>query len=89
MPSVEHGIEIGASPETVWGILSDFTYMSKIFPDVVSAKVDPLGPAAVGQIIKILGKMAGRKKEMSAEDSEVEHEKKLEVKADPGGPVKT
>ena len=88
MPSVKHAIEIAASPEAVWNILSDISYMPKIFPDIISAKAEPEGSAVVGQKIKIVGRMAKRKVEMSAEVTDVEPNQKLVVKAVPGGPVK-
>ena len=73
----------------MWNIVSDISYMSKIFPDLISAKVEPQGPFAPGQKIKMIGRMARRKVEMSAEIVEVEPNRKLVVKAIPGGPVKT
>ncbi len=88
MPSVERNILIATPPENVWRILSDVGYMPKIFPDVVSTRADPEGPVAVGQKIKILGKMAGMTMEMSAEVEQVEPNRKLVVRALPGGPVK-
>ena len=88
MPSVERDVLIAASPERVWNILSDVGYMPKIFPDVVSTMVEPEGPVAVGQKIKILGKMAGMTTEMAAEVEQVEPNRKLIVRAIPGGPIK-
>ena len=62
--------------------------MPKIFPDVVSTRVEPEGRVAVGQKIKILGKMAGMTMEMSAQVEQVEPNRKLVVRAVPGGPIK-
>ncbi len=85
MGRVEQAVEISATPENVWSILSDPTSIPKLIPDVISNEVDPAGTLTVGQKAHLIGKMAGRKVEFFAEATEVVPNKKLVITQRPGG----
>lgn len=85
MGRVEQTVEISATPETVWSILSDPTSIPKLIPDVISNEVDPAGTLTVGQKGHLIGKMAGRKVEFFTEATEVVPNKKLVITQRPGG----
>ncbi len=88
MPTIEQSIEIAASPQTVWSIVSDPSMTPKIFPDVVSAKVEPPGPASVGQKSTLVVKVGGRRSEGTFETTEVVANQKLSVRQVSGSVLK-
>ncbi len=89
MATVEQTVDIAASPETVWSIITDPSYVPKLLPDVVSNEVDPPGSAVVGQKGHAIGKIAGRKVEFFSEVTEAQPNKKLVLTQRPGGLFKS
>jgi carbon monoxide dehydrogenase subunit G len=91
MPTAERTVEISASPETVWSIITDPSMVPKMFPDVVSCVSDPPMPAppAVGNKLIMTAKIAGRRVQQSLELTEVIQNKKVSTRQLPGGLFKT
>ena len=89
MPSLEQSIQINASPETVWSVLADPTFVPKLYPDILSAEPSEAGMYKVGTKVKIIGKVAGRKVNINTEVVELEASKKIVSKQSPGGVLKT
>jgi carbon monoxide dehydrogenase subunit G len=88
MPTIEQSVEIAASPQTVWSIISDPTMTPKIFPDIVSAKIEPPGPAAIGQKSTLVMKVRGRRSEGTFETTEVVANEKLSIRQVSGSLLK-
>lgn len=89
MATVERTVDIAASPETVWSIIADPSYLPKLVPDLISNEVDPPGVAAVGQKGHAVGKIAGRRVDIFTEVTEVQPNKKLAFSQRPGGLFKS
>jgi carbon monoxide dehydrogenase subunit G len=89
MSKIEKTVEISASPETVWSIIADPTYFTKLVPDLISYEVDPPGMAVVGQKAHGTGKLAGRKVEIFSEITEVVPNRRIVTRQRPGGLFKT
>ncbi len=89
MPTVEQTVDISASPETVWSIVADPSYIPKLVPDIISNEVDPPGMATVGQKGHTVGKIGGRKVEIFTETTEVQPNRKLVFAQRPGGLFKS
>ncbi len=89
MATVEQTVDIAASPETVWSIIADPSYVPKLAPDILSNEVDPPGLATVGQKSRSTGKIAGRKVEVFTEVTEVQPNRKLVFSQRPGGLFKS
>ena len=49
MPLLRQKFLIAAKPEAVWEILDNPLYTPKLYPDILSMKVEPEGRASVGQ----------------------------------------
>jgi carbon monoxide dehydrogenase subunit G len=88
MPTLERSAEVAASPETVWGILVDPTYIPKLYPDILTAVPNEPGLAKVGTTVAMVGKIAGRKINVDTEVTEMETNSKLVVRTLPGGIMK-
>jgi len=89
MPTFERSIEIAASPETVWSIVSDPSIVPKVYPDIISIATNPPGMAQVGQKSDITAKVGGRRARMTTETDEVIPNKKLVFHRVPGGLMTT
>ncbi len=89
MPRIEQTAEISASPQTVWSIVADPSYLPKLIPDIISNEFDPPGLATVGQKSHVIAKLAGRRVEAFAEVTEVVPNKRLVIRQRPGGLFKT
>jgi len=89
MPTVERRVDIAASPQTVWGILSDPSLITKLVPDILTNEVNPPGMATLGQKAHAVGKIAGRKVEFFTEVTEVQPTKKIVFSNRPGGLFKS
>ncbi len=89
MPSVEQTVDISASPEIVWSIVADPSYVPKLAPDILTNEVDPPGMATVGQRGHTIGKIAGRRVEIFTETTEVQPNKKIVFTQRPGGLFKS
>ncbi len=89
MSRIENTADISASPETVWSIIADPTYFTKLLPDVISVSTEPAGVTTVGQKFHAIGKIAGRKAEFFGEATEVVPNRKLVSRQRPGGLFKS
>ncbi len=88
MPIIERSIEISATPQSVWSIVSDPSLTPKLFPDVVSITSHPPGLAALGQKNTIVAKVGGRRSEATFETTEVVPNQKLSLRQTSGGLLK-
>jgi uncharacterized protein YndB with AHSA1/START domain len=86
---VQSVVRIQAPVETVWSVLTDPTYISKLYPDIISAQVDPPGPFTVGQKHHMVGRAGRRKLEIFAEPTEIQPNKRLVTRNDAGGLFKS
>jgi len=85
LPKLEDTIEILSPPKTVWRVLSDPTYLPKLYNDAVTVQAEPPGSSAIGQTLKILARVAGVRVVVMARFTRVEKEKCLESRVVPGG----
>jgi len=85
MPTLESVVEILSPPETVWKVLSDPTFLPKLYNDAVTVEANPPGPSTVGQTLKILARVAGVRVMVLARVTRFEKEGALETKVVPGG----
>jgi carbon monoxide dehydrogenase subunit G len=85
MQKIEHIIEITASPDAVWEILTDSSYLPKLYPDALSTQVDPPGRSHVGQMYTTLSRVGRRKVEVLSELTQLEPKSKLVTRSRQGG----
>lgn len=71
--------------EAVWKVLTDPSYLPKLYPDIISVSVKPSGLMVPGQKRVSTAKAGRRIVEIHAEVVEVIPQKKLVVRNDPGG----
>ncbi len=89
MTRVESTVEIDAPLEAVWDVLTDTSYIIKLFRDAVSVTVDPPGRAEAGQKHNIVGKAGRRRVEILLEVTEVVPKTTFATKQQPGGLFRT
>ncbi|MGA2666317.1 MAG: SRPBCC family protein [Nitrososphaerales archaeon] len=89
MTKIESDVQIEAPVEAVWDILSDTSYIVKLFRDAVTVAVDRPGRSYVGQKYHLIGKAARRKIEVNLVVVEVEPGTKVVTKQTPGGLFRT
>jgi carbon monoxide dehydrogenase subunit G len=89
MTKLQLVLEVHAPVRTVWTILNDPTYLSKLYTDVISVEVDPPGHNFVGQKVHIIGKAGRRRLEVFSETTELVPEKKIVSRNRPGGLFKS
>lgn len=77
MQTVEHIIEIAAHPDVVWGVLTDPSYLPKLYPDALSTQIDPPGRSFVGQRYTTVGRVGRRRVTILSEVVELEPGKRL------------
>jgi hypothetical protein len=85
MSKIEDSVEILSPPEMVWNVLSDPTYIPKLYRDAVTVELDPPGHTALGQRCKILIREGGLRIPIFVEVIRVEKERFLETRGLPGG----
>jgi hypothetical protein len=85
MPRVESNVDIDASLDVVWDILTDTSKIIKLFRDAVSVTVDPPGRSAVGQKYHLVGKAGRRRIEIFLEVTELVPKASVVTKQRPGG----
>ncbi|MDG6925899.1 MAG: SRPBCC family protein [Nitrososphaerota archaeon] len=81
--------EVHSPVETIWSVLMDPSYIPKLYPDVLTAEVDPPGRTNVGQTFHITGRAGRRKLEIFAETIEIVERKKVGTRQRPGGLFKS
>jgi len=77
MPNIDESVEVAASPETIWAVLSDRENEFKFYPSLVWHQIDPPGLAVLGQKAHSIGKVGGMKVETFTEIVELEPNTKL------------
>jgi hypothetical protein len=85
MPQIEDVIDIDSSSSTVWHVLTDLSYLPQLYSNVITVEMNPPGPAAPGQKVRILGKVGPMKIEIFIEFTRVETQSCLVSRATPGG----
>ena len=85
MARIENVTEIDSPSSTVWHVLTDLSYLPKLYSNVITVEMNPPGPAAPGQKVRILGKVGSIKIEIFIEFMRVEMESCLVSRAVPGG----
>jgi carbon monoxide dehydrogenase subunit G len=82
---IQSVVEIAATPEAVFDVLTNPAYITKIIPDAISAEVDPPGRSAVGQRCHLVAKAERRKIDIFWEVIEVIPNRKVVSIQRPGG----
>jgi hypothetical protein len=89
MTKVQLIFEVHASGPVVWNVLVDPLYLSKLYPDVLSAEVEPPGRNFVGQKTHMIARAGRRRIEIYGETVELVTEKKIVSRNRPGGLFKS
>jgi hypothetical protein len=82
---IEQDIEILAPIKSVWRILSDASYIPKLYSDAIGISLEPPGPVRVKQKCTIYGEVGGIKVGSTIEYTQVEKDRCLASRAVPGG----
>ena len=77
--------DVHASSTTIWEVLMNPLYLSKLYPDVLSSEVDPPGRNFVGQKIHTIAKAGRRRVEIYGETIELVTEQRIVSRNRPGG----
>lgn len=85
MTRVEDSVEIDAPPRTVWNVLTDASYIVKLYPDVVTVEAEPPGPIVVGSRTKVVGKMGNIRVDVFVECTRADPESCFASRQRPGG----
>jgi len=89
LTKIQSVVEIDATPEVVYGVLTNTSYIIKIFRDAVSVDVDPPGPSVVGQKYHLVSRAGRRKIDIYLEVKELVPNKKVVTVQRPGGIFKS
>src|SRR5580698_589411 len=89
MSKVQLIFQVNASGTTIWEVLMDPLYLSKLYPDVLSTEVEPPGRNFVGQKIHTIARAGRRRIEIFGETVELVTEKKIVSRNRPGGLFKS
>lgn len=89
MQKIERVIEINATPDAVWDVLTDPTYLPKLYPDALGTEIDPPGRSFVGQKYKTVGRVGRRKVVVLSEVTALEPKTKLVTNSRQGGIFKS
>ena len=89
MTKVQSVVEIDAPIDTIWDVLTDTSYIVKLFRDAVAVKVDPPGRSFVGQKYHLIGKVGRRRIEIFLQVSELVAKSKVVTVHTPGGLFKS
>jgi hypothetical protein len=84
LEKIESVVEIAARPEQVYDVLTDTSYIIKIFRDAISVSVDPPGRSVVGQKYNLIGKAGRRKIDIFLEVTELVPNAKVVTVQRPG-----
>ena len=85
MAKIQSVVQIEASVDAVWDVLTDMSYIVKLFRDAILVRIDPPGRSFVGQRYHLTGKAGRRKVEILLEVSEMSPKARLTVVHRPGG----
>ena len=89
MTKLENVTEIAAPVDAVWDVLTDTSYIVKLFQDAISVTIDPPGRSALGQKYHVLGKAGRRKVDIYLELVELVPKKRIANIQRPGGLFKS
>src|SRR5208283_3368035 len=89
MTRVEDIIEVVAPASTVWGVLTDASYLPKLYPDLITSKVEPEGRLAVGSSMKAIAKLGKVRVDVHVAVTRADTEACFETKQSPGGLFKS
>lgn len=81
--------EIDSPRWTVWSVLTDLSYVPKLFSNAITVEVVPPGPPSVGHKCTILGKIGSVQVVIPTQYTTVEREVRLVSKVLPGGVFST
>ena len=87
MVVVETETVINAPAATIWAVVTNPTYMPKLYPDILTSVADSPGPATSNQKIHLAGKVGRRRLDMFAKTTEVVKEEKLVMTSTVGGAI--
>ena len=82
---VEDAFEIDAPRWTIWKVLIDPSYIPKLFPEIITAEMEPPGEITAGSRTKVYGKIGKIRFEIYLEFPRVENEVCLMSRQLPGG----
>jgi carbon monoxide dehydrogenase subunit G len=82
---MEKSIEVAASPDIVWNIVADPSFVPKLYPHVISVTPGHSRIATVGKSVTITAKIAGRKMQASLVATEVVPNSRFSYKHLPDG----
>ena len=85
MTRVEDVIEIDASTSSIWKVLVDPSYIPKLFPDIITAEMDPPGMITRNSRAKVYGRIGKIRFEIFLEFPRLDTEVCLESRQLPGG----
>ena len=87
MVVVETETVINAPAATIWAVVTNPTYMPKLYPDILTSVADSPGPATSNQKMHLAGKVGRRRLDMFAKTTEVVKEEKLVMTSTVGGAI--
>ena len=82
-------VEISATPKQVYDVLTNTSYIIKIFRDAVSVEVDPPGRSVLGQKYHLVSAAGRRKIDIFLEVTELVPDQKVVTTQRPGGLFKS
>jgi carbon monoxide dehydrogenase subunit G len=77
--------DVNAPVKKVWDVLTDSSYVPKLYTNVLTVEVNPPGRSAVGQKFRVLGRAGKRRLEIFGVTTEVVREKRVATRNRPGG----
>jgi hypothetical protein len=89
MTRIESVVEIDAPMDVVWDILTDSSYIVKLFRDAVMVTAEPPGRSKVGQKYHLIGKAGRRRVEFFLEVTELVPKTTVVTRQRPGGLFKS
>ncbi len=89
MTRVEDTVEILSPASTVWAVLTDASYLPKLYPDLMTSEIHPPGTLAVGSYMKALAKLGKIRVEVDLEVTRADPEACFATRQSPGGVFKT
>jgi len=85
MTHLEGSILVDSPRWSVWEVMTDPSYLPKLYMDAITVELDPPGRVVLGQKCKILGKIGNIRVEVPIQFTRVDKEACLASKSIPGG----
>ena len=89
MTRVEDIIEIESPASTVWAVLTDPSYLPKLYPDVITSEAIPPGKLALGSKVEVLARLGKVRVEVYVEVTRADPEVCFATRQSPGGLFKS